>query len=176
MAQTASPTPAANPAFMKGTFDSRSEGADIIGAVFLSIEPKLDKSRAVNVSKVLKTACDAHAMATLFVCGKDEEKYNKTLEKNLKQKGNKHQFIGAYPLDTKLSGVKLLTKGLKTDEPIKEYLGNVIDDRKNEWMEREFDKSIFMWRMPGAAGGTLAKDRKMKTLVFEDYSKLIPQQ
>ena len=163
---------------MKGVFDSRSEGADIIGAVFLSVESKLDRSRSINVTNVLKVACKEHAMAALFVCGKDEEKYNKNLEKNLKvpAKSKKHEFIGAYPLPTNLSGIKLLTKGLKTDEPIKDYLSGVIDDRKNDWMEREFDKSVYMWRLPGGNGGTLAKDKKGRTLVFEDYSKFIPQQ
>ncbi|HZZ81465.1 MAG TPA: alpha/beta fold hydrolase [Gemmataceae bacterium] len=167
-------TPPPNPMFMKGQFESRSEGADIIGAVFLSIDPKLDKSRTISLPSVLKVPCKDHAMAALFLAGKDEIKYNKTLESKLKVKGNKHQYIGAVPLETNLSGVKLLTKGLKTDEAIVKYLSNVIDDRKNEWMEREYDKNVYMWRLPNG-GGILSKKKGDRSLVFDDYTRFISQ-
>jgi hypothetical protein len=157
---------------MKGLFDSRYEGADIIGAVFLSIESKLDKSRTISLPSVLKVACKDHAMATLLLGGKDDAKYNKTLESKLKvAKSPKHQYIGAVDLKTDLSGVKLLTKGLKADEAIVEYLNNVIDNRKNEWAEREYDKNWYAWRPPGAITGVPAKKKGDRSLVFDDYNK-----
>ena len=72
--------------------------------------------------------------------------------------------------------MKLLTKGLKADMAIVEYLGNVVEDRKSEWSDREFDKSFYMWRLPSSGQMVPAKKKGEKTLLFEDYGKFIPQQ
>jgi hypothetical protein len=165
---------------LKGTLAKSPEGNDIIGAVFLSITPNLDKQRPVSISAILRGPCKERAMAAAFFCGKDDVKaaeLAKTIEGNLKVKGSKkHDFIGAVNLETNLSGIKLLTKGLKTDTVITEYLGNVVDDRKVDWSEKEFEKSIYYWRSPSnPLMTTPAKLQKgEKTLVFDDYYKFIP--
>ena len=50
---------------------------------------------------------------------------------------------------TDLSGMKLLTKSLMGRGAIGKYLDGLIDDRKSDWAEREFDKSSYVWRTPG---------------------------
>jgi hypothetical protein len=163
-----------NPA-LKGTLAKNSEGNDIIGAVFLSIAPTLEK-RPISISAILRAPCKERAMAAAFICGKDDAKFAKTLVGNLAvPKSKKHDFIAASERDTNLTGMKLLTKGLKTDMDITEYLGTVVDDRKADWTDHEFEKSIYFWRPPFVAQSIQAKQKGEKTLVFEDYNKFIPQ-
>ncbi len=169
-------TPSAlNP--LKLEFAKTSEGSDIIGAVFLSITPSLEK-RTVSISTILRGPCRERAMAAAFFCGKEDvkaENLAKTIEGNLKVKGSKkHDFIGPVPLETNLSGMKLLKQGLKTDMLITEYLDGVVNDRKADWSDHEFEKSIYFWRPPFGGMPTQAKKKGEKTLVFEDYSKFIP--
>jgi alpha-beta hydrolase superfamily lysophospholipase len=166
-------TPAASP-LMKAEWAKTPEGNDIIGAVFLSISSSLEK-RKVSIPAILKSACKDKGTAAYFLSGKDDAKFAKTLEANLKvSKSNKHQFIGATELKTDLSGMKLLTKGTNADEAILKYLDGVVDDRKAEWSEHDFEKSIYFWRPPSGQPNQ-AKKKGEKTLVFDDYSKFIPQ-
>jgi len=160
-----------------GTFANSAEGNDIIGAVFLTIQPSFEK-RTVSVAGLLKNACKDRGMAAAFFCGKDDAKsrdFAKTLESKLKLKGKKHEFIGAVELNTNLTGVKLLQKSLGTDASIVKYLDSVVDDRKNERVDRDFSNSYYLWRGPGPAL-YLAKNMKgSKNLYFDDYNKFIPQ-
>jgi hypothetical protein len=164
--------------FMKAQLSERAEGSDIIGAVFLTIQPTLEK-RTVSVSALLKTSCKDRGMAATFFYGKDDAKskdFAKTLESKLKLKGKKHEYIGAVELNTNLTGMKLLQKGLGTETSIVKYLDSVVEDRKNERVDRDFSNSFYMWRVP--IGGMLipAKNRKAeKNLNFDDYNKFITQ-
>jgi hypothetical protein len=161
---------------LPGTRAKNSEGSDIIGAVFLSITPNLDKQRPVSISAILRGPCKERYMAAAFISGNEDAKFAQTLVKNLTvPKNKKYDFIAANERDTKLTGMKLLTKGLKTEIDITEYLGTVVEDRKAEWSEREFDKSVYVWQTPGNPQMIPAKKKGEKTLVFEDYSKFIPQ-
>ncbi len=168
-------TPGATP-LMKGELAKTSEGNDIIGAVFLSISPKLE-NRKVSISSILKIACKDKGTAAYFLSGKDDAKFAKTLETNLKvAKSGRHQFIGATELKTDLSGMKLLTKGTNADDAIMKYLDGVVDDRKAEWSDHDFEKSLYIWRSPLNPQMVVpAKKRGEKTLVFDDYHKFIPQ-
>ena len=88
----------------------------------------------------------------------------------------KHEYIGAYELATNLTGVGLLKKGLKTDELITKYLDNVVDDRRNERVDREFRDSFYVWKSPGNGLLIPAHYKKgEKTLVFDDYNRFISQ-
>jgi hypothetical protein len=161
--------------------EPRPEGKDIIGAIFLTAQPNLDTKRTVSLPGVLKIACKDNAMAALFLVGKDDVKsknYAKTVVDKIKLKekdkeNGRHRFIGPYELDTKLSGVKLLQKGLGTEKLIVEYLDSVVADRQNERVERDYNNSIYVWR----AGGLqyiLAKNRKgEKTLDFNSYQMFL---
>ena len=76
-----------------GTFANSAEGNDIIGAVFLTIQPSFEK-RTVSVAGLLKNACKDRGMAAAFFCGKDDAKsrdFAKTLESKLKLKGKKRK-------------------------------------------------------------------------------------
>jgi hypothetical protein len=162
--------------FTKAQLSERAEGSDIIAAVFLTVQPTLEK-RTVPVSGLLKTSCKDHGMAAAFFYGKDDAKskdFAKTLEKTLKLKGKKHEYIGAVELNTKLTGMKLLQKGLGTETSIVKYLDSVVEERKNERVDRDFSNSFYMWRVPIGGGLIPAKNRKAeKNLIFDDYNKFI---
>ena len=152
--------------------DRSPEGKDIIGAVFLSVQPTLEK-RQVSVSSLLKTACKDNYTAAFFICGKEDTKaasYARTLEKALKGKDKKHGFIFASELETNLSGVKLLQKSLGTTRGIISELDKVVDERKNDRVDREFRDTYYVWRT--GTGVFSAKNKKgEKNLNFEEYNK-----
>jgi hypothetical protein len=118
-------------------------------------------------------------MAAAFFCAKEDAKSRdlaKTLESKLKLKGKKHEYIGAVELNTNLSGMKLLQKGLGTETSIVKYLDSVVEDRKNERVDRDFSNSFYMWRLPIGGGLIPAKNRKAeKNLIFDDYNRFITQ-
>ncbi|MBM3994276.1 MAG: hypothetical protein FJ303_09020 [Planctomycetes bacterium] len=159
----------------RGTMAAKSEGVDIIAAVFLSVSPTLEK-RSVKVEGLLKTACKDNGMAATFFCGsgdKSSANFAKNLESKLKVKNsNKHEFIGAVELNTDLTGMKLLQKGLKTEESIVKYLDAVVADRKVQREDREFANTFYVWRT--SIGIFRARNNKTeKNLNFDDYSKFI---
>lgn len=156
------------------------EGSDIIGAVFLSITPNLEK-RTISLPAVLRVACKENGTAVGFFVGKDDKKgveYAQAVQKSIKVKDSKkHALIFTAELpETNLSGMKLLTKGLKTEKYITDYLVNVVTDRGAEWSDHEFDKSIYLWpnfRLPNGQP-MQAKRKGDKTLVFDDYNRFAP--
>jgi pimeloyl-ACP methyl ester carboxylesterase len=170
-------------------------GADITGAVFLTIQPNFEK-RKVNASSLLKMACKERAMATLFVYGKDDKDaatYNTKLAKDVKlNDSNKHRFIGAFDLPTSLSGIKLLQKGVRdakekrtTEDNIVVYFNSILEDRKkSERTVRDFPNTDYRWKFP--SGATIpARETNLpyldlkkgeKNLLFDDYAaKFLPQ-
>jgi alpha-beta hydrolase superfamily lysophospholipase len=160
-----------------GKFDTRPEGADIIGAVFLGIQPSLEK-RPVRISALLQTSCKQQGMAAAFFYGKEDPKATtlaKSLEKELRVKGSKkHDFIGVVDLDTKLTGMNLLHKDLKTDTSIVDYLDGVVADRKVERADHDFPNTNYKWKTPfGVFPARLQKGEK--NLVFDDYNKFMPK-
>ncbi len=157
--------------------DRNPEGKDIVAAVFLTIQPTLEK-RTVSVPGLLKVACKDNATAALFFAGKEDTKardFAKTLESKLKTKNSKkHDYIGAYELNTNLTGVKLLQKGLKTDELIVKYLDNVLEDRKQDRVDREFRDSFFVWKSPANGQLIPAHNKKgEKNLNFDEYGRFL---
>src|SRR5207247_2440101 len=142
-------------------------------------QPKLIENRSIKVGSQLKSSAYENGMATLFLYGKGDEKaptYTKTLIKALKkEKSAKHEFIGAPdpPLDTKLSGVKLLQKSLATDKLITKYLDAVVDARKTERADRSFKDNGYMWKMPNGMLLKARNDKSKSTLNFDDYGRFI---
>jgi pimeloyl-ACP methyl ester carboxylesterase len=154
------------------------EGKDIIAAVFLTPSPSLEK-RTLSLSSVLKVAVKDNGTAATFFYGEEDTKasdFAKALESKLKVKDSKkHDYVGAVKLKTNLSGVKLLQKGLQTDLSIVKYLDNVVDDRKNDRVDRDFMTSYFVWRLNNGQF-TLARNKKgEKNLNYDDFNKFIPQ-
>jgi hypothetical protein len=159
-----------------GQFATKSEGPDIVAAVFLTIEKDL-KGRPVKIDAQLRNACKENGMACLFMSGTKGADWNKGIADKLKPKkeSEKHKFIGDYALKTDLTGVKLLQKGLETDAAIAKYLDGVMDGRKCERMDRSFKDSYYLWKMgPNPNAWLKARNDKSKmTLNFDDYGKFI---
>jgi hypothetical protein len=158
--------------------DSRPEGKDIIAAVFLTPQPKL-QNRDVSLSKLLKVASYDNGTAIAIFHGKDDAKataYAKSLANAIKPKkdSRKHAFTDAVELNTKLSGVKLLQKGLGTERAIVDYLGSVKDERASDRSDHEFLTNSYVWRSPLNSQLLIpAKHGKKgeKNLNFDDYSR-----
>jgi hypothetical protein len=166
--------------------DKRPEGNDIVAAVFLSLSPQISPKKAVTLSSVLGVPCKTHGMAAAFYYGEEDSKggeFAKSLETKLTGKPvgkatGKQVFIGATKVPgTKLSGIKLLTKGTKTDQSIVEYLEAVLKDRSNESIERDYQGAHFIWKNP--ANPNLvpipARKKNEKNLNFDTYDRFIPQ-
>jgi hypothetical protein len=162
--------------------DSRPEGKDIIAAVFLTPQPTLER-RTVSISRLLRIACYDNGTPTVIFHGKDDTKattFAKSLADALKPKkdSKKHSFIGTAELKTKLSGVKLLQKGLNTEKAIVEYLDNVRADRASDRSDRDFLTNMYMWRAP--IGNQLIPARvgfksDSKTLNFDEFNRFVTQ-
>ncbi len=158
--------------------DAKAEGKDIIGAVFLTVQPSA--GRTMSVSSLLRLACKENATAAAFFYGGDDTKgrdLSTSLEKNLKPKGSKnHDFIGAVKLKTNLSGMKLLQKGLGTEKAIVDYLDSVVAERKEKRVDRDFSTNYYVWKEPGTGKLIPAKQKKgNENLNFDDYYRFIGQ-
>ena len=159
---------------------SDSAGNNIIGAVFLTIQPALEK-RKVRLESLLKIPCKDNAMATLFFCGKEDTKswgFAKDLETKLRVKGSaKHQYIGVVDdLKTNLTGLKLLQPGLKSNENIVKYLDSFVDDRKVVRTNRNAPNAQYRWSFPNGMSLPARTNKEGEsTLFFDDYLKFIPQ-
>lgn len=157
--------------------DRNPEGKDIIAAVFFTPQSSLEK-RTVSLSSVLKMPVKDNGTAMMFFYGKEDAKareFATTLESKLKVKeSKKHEFIGAVPLDTNLSGIRLVQKGLQTEKLVAKWLDGVTDDRKNDRVDRDFMTTYFVWKLNNQF--MLARNKKgEKNLNFDDYNKFIPQ-
>lgn len=151
--------------------DKRSEGHDIIGMAFLTIQPTIG-SRSFSVSSILKKACLDQATAAVFFCGDKDTKmrdFAKTVEKSIKlKKSKKHEYIGVTELGTNLAGLKLL-KTEELDKSIAAYFEGVVSERGNEWVRRDFQDTLYVWR-DAFQKPLPAKNKKgEKNLLFNSY-------
>lgn len=161
-----------------GTFATQPEGSDIIGAVFLTISPSLEK-RKVKLESLLRIPCKDKGMAAAFFVGAEDKEtalFTKGLVNKLKVKDNpKHAFIAPVEMPkTTLTGIKLLNKQLPTEKAIVDSLELYVPDEKRERVQKDFPNTNFMWRMPVAIVPARSKKGE-SNLVFDDYSKFIPQ-
>jgi len=162
-------------------------GKDIIGAVFLTPQPTLEK-RSVSISKMLKAACYDNGTATAIFHGKDDTK-GSSFAKNLaaalkpKKESKEHVYIDNVELNTKLTGVKLLQKGLGTEKAVVEYLDSVKAARAVARTERKVSTTMYVWRLaPNSAlipanfdptSLTFKGVRIENNLNFDDYNKFV---
>ena len=95
----------------------------------------------------------------------------------------------------KITGVDLLQDSLKTSANIHEWLKLATQNNANEWSQREFMKTLYVWRVgntqpiparvmpPGIAGiGVTAfqptvqvPDAVEKNILFDTYERFIPR-
>ena len=160
---------------------SKPEGKDTIAAVWLSISPTLGQ-RQISLAGTLDVPARQNATAMVFIHG-DEDTKGTTLAKALesaikgKDKENKHKFTGKYPIKggAKLAGQNLLQKSLGTDKLIDAYLKAVVEEKGNEWTEREFRKTQYAYRLPGVPtfnplAFKQAKPAGENNFFFKDYN------
>jgi hypothetical protein len=195
------------PGFLPGTIlplvpDSNiPEGNDIIGCVWLSMNPKLAANpkaaaRSVDVKSLLMIPAKTKAVPMVFMYAENDKNgkdYAVMLEKNLlgfvKDKGKqikdeKYRLSSAVPIPKiKLVGSDLLQKQLKTSEEIVGYLKDVVEAKGQEWVERQFLKTPHAWKLGNnvypannrafvlAYGRPPMPEIGDKTLLIKDYGK-----
>jgi hypothetical protein len=160
--------------------DTKSEGRDIIGCVWLSPTSQLG-NRTVSFGSTLDLPLRVNAVPMVFMYGEEDKKGAAVAAGALKFKTSankaKYTLTDKVPIPkTDLTGIALLQKSLGVDKAIAKYLDDVIDAKGREWTEREFRKSTFSWRpmtIPPGGPGINAKLLNENNLLFDTYSKYI---
>lgn len=158
------------------------EGKDVIACVWLSISPKLG-NYAVSLTKTLAVPVRQNACATVFMYGEQDtasKNLSEQLAKYLKVPGDeKYDLVTSYALEkTKLKGISLIQKSLKTDEVVIEYLNKVVDKKGNEWAKRDFRKTQYGWlyggpKAPAIPAKAVSPEDDPNNLRFDDYRRFI---
>ena len=172
-----------NPSVLPGMqpqLDSRPEGKDIIGAVFLSLSPKLG-DRKVNVNSLVRVPGIKGNTHMLFMYG-DDDTIGKEVARSCQtflKKDNKSRPAAAYPLKgSKLTGAGLLQKSLDTEKVIVAAVSEMVDAKSNEWTEKEFKKTEYFWRIPAGVGlpDTIIQLKPVgdTNLNYDTYDKFVP--
>jgi alpha-beta hydrolase superfamily lysophospholipase len=170
-------------------------GSSVVGALWLSITPKLLGPRmpSLPLDSILLTAAKKQYVPMAFMYGDEDvpaKKIARSLEAKLvvykKLKGakgkrepeDKYKFTGAWAIEkTKLDGVGLLAVPEMVDKVV-EWVDNVAQAKSNEWVEQDFRKTPYVWlTAPPPAGvpvyGQLAKPPMELHLKFSDYHKFM---
>jgi hypothetical protein len=169
-------------------------GSGVVGAVWLSINPKLlgPGVPPLSLESILLTPAKKQFVPMAFMYGEEDlaaKKIARSLEpklvvyKKLKEKGkktreDKYKFTGEWPIPkTKLEGAGLLQEGLETVDKIGEYIDEIVQAKSNEWVEQDFRKTPYVW-VNGAAGANLVLGQLIKRpsdlhLQFSDYGKFM---
>jgi hypothetical protein len=161
--------------------DTRPEGKDVVAAIWLSMSPMLGTYR-LSPSAQLEIPGRQGATPMVFMYSDGDEKGKGVATKcasYLKAtKDAKYGYIVAQKIEGggKLTGVSLLQKALGTGDAIADYLEKVMQVKGNEWTEREFKKSQYVWRFPGSPKLLPAKFPNEQNLMFETYEKFIRSQ
>jgi hypothetical protein len=153
-----------------------SEGKDTIAAVWLSITSKLG-SRTVSIPALLEST-GGYATPMLFMYSEDDtpaKTIAKACETKLKgkKKDDKYRFIAALPIKGggKLSGSGLLQPSLNTEEDVISYIKDVAEAKGNEWTERDFRKTDYVWVLgPRRVPAKLSNE---KLLLWDSYEKFL---
>src|SRR5207249_1400264 len=84
-----------------------------------------------------------------------------------KKEDKKYAYTAAVPIKGggKLAGSGLLQKSLGTDEAITQYIKDVAEAKGQEWGERDFRKTQYVWIMSGSGTPFTATLPTEKTLV-----------
>ena len=168
--------------FMPAQIAKVPEGKDVIAAIWLSATTKLGTRPPVLISKLVEVPAKENATPMVFMYG-DGDTTGKTVakivEKTIKGAKNdkKYPYTAAVEVagGAKLTGVSLLQKSLGTENAIVEYIQNVVEAKGQEWGERDFRKSQYVWRIPGTSQPLPAKLPMEKTLVYDTYERFMPR-
>jgi hypothetical protein len=152
------------------------EGKDTIAAVWLSATSKLG-TRTVSLPTVLDIAGRENATPMVFMYSEDDasaKNVAKACETRFKgkKKDEKYRLTLALPIQGggKLSGAALLQKSLTTEQNIVDYIKEAAEAKGNEWSEREFRKTQYVWRVPAVVPSKLPNE---KLLLFDTYERFI---
>lgn len=157
--------------------EPQPEAKDVIGAVWLSVSPTIG-AHTVSISKLMDASTRGKAMATVLLYSDKDEKGRflaKGIEKVLKGKDDKYQFVGATEVKgaNTLNGASLLNKSLGTDVLLAKYLEEVAQKKNNEWVERDYRKTMYVWKV--GTGIVPAKQPGDQVLNFDTYEKFLKQ-
>jgi hypothetical protein len=129
--------------------NAKSEGRDVACGIWLSISPSIG-SKTARIDQWLKTAGVDNKMPMGLVYGSentaDTDRAAKYLE-HLKPDKSK-PFTVKDGIKTQLTGHKLLSDKLKTQEHLVNYVEKFMkDNNANDWDKRESDKNVYYWVM-----------------------------
>jgi pimeloyl-ACP methyl ester carboxylesterase len=159
-----------------------AEGSAVINCVWLSISPTLG-SRQVDLVSLLYKAAKERKVPMAFMHSK-EDKSGKTLATNLENKlvafvkkngkqvrDDQYSFTGAVEVDSgKLKGQELLQA--KNIQGLCDYLDNATKDRGEDWTERDFRKTAYVWYF-GPTQTLNAKRPDEMNLLFSSYENFL---
>lgn len=155
------------------------EGKDVVACIWLSVKTELG-GKTVTVSNMLEMPGRVGFTPMTFMYGDGDAKGKSTatalekyLRRGFKDKEPKLKFTGVTSVKgTKLTGMSLLEPGLGTDKAIMDYLDLVTLSKGNEWYEREFRKTSFLWK---TSRGTimLKTNQEAVNLNFDTYERFI---
>ena len=134
-------------------------------------------SRVVRLSSVLDVPGRQYATPMAFMYSKEDAPTATLAKATVKaikgtKKDEKYSFTDSVPIDGgKLSGAGLLQKSLGTDDAIVAYVKSVAEAKGNEWEERDFRKTLYIWRL----GSTqiAAKKMGMNLLEYNTYEMFL---
>jgi len=156
--------------------DKPPEGTATICAIWLSISPNLG-GRQLSLASVLAKPAREKAVPMIFMYS-DQDKSGKAiakdLEKNLvtNKKIDKYRFTFAAECKDsgKLKGSELLQKA--NINSILGYLDEATKDKGDDWMERDFRKSAYVW-WTGFGPPVVAKLPDDMNLIFYTYESFM---
>jgi pimeloyl-ACP methyl ester carboxylesterase len=153
--------------------DRQTEGASVLAAIWLALEPKLG-GRAVNLTALLEATGRRQRVPTAFLYDTDDETAQrdaKALESRLRA-GEKLPYTGAVPI------AGLNAAGAIPDMAFAEianYLEQIRDDNGQEWFERESRETLYVWRHPRTGRLSAANQQGASNLVYSTYESFIPR-
>lgn len=155
------------------------EGKDVLACIWLSISHTLGSPKlpaTLSLSGQLYTP--AQEVPMTFLYGANDAfgaKLAKQLETSIKKKDPKnrrYEFTGSTPIpgaNEKLRGRGLLQVS-GADGAIVEYVENLSMARPREWMERDFRKTLYVWRNTQLSYAKLPSET---TMIFNGYQQFI---
>jgi alpha-beta hydrolase superfamily lysophospholipase len=159
------------------------EGSAVINCIWLSISPTLG-SRTVDLGTLLAKAARERAVPMAFMYS-NEDKSGKTVARNLesrlvvyvteggkKVRDKKYRYTAAWEIESgKLKGQELLQK--KIIEGIVNHLDDSSKDRGEDWMDRDFRKTAYVWYFGPTVPVLIAKRPDEMNLLFSSYENFL---
>jgi hypothetical protein len=159
------------------------EGSAVTNCIWLSISPTLG-TRQVDLGALLAKAAREKGVPMAFMYS-NEDKSGKTLARNLesrlvvyvnqggkKVRDGKYRFTAAWEIESgKLKGQELLQK--KTIEGIVNYLDEASKDRGEDWMDRDFRKTGYVWYFGPTVPVLIAKRPDEMNMIFNPYESFL---